>query len=68
MKERKRKVDVNKIDKETYDNLSGQISNKVKTIVDEAIDKANKILNIYGMNAKMQIVIEELEVEPDESK
>lgn len=61
MKTRKRNVDIQKLDNETLDNLSIQIGEKVKDIIDNAIVEANKILNIYGMEAKMEVVIKEKE-------
>ena len=58
MIDRKRKVDIEKIDNENIDSLSNQLGEKVKIIVDKAIKDVNKILNIYGLQAKMQIALE----------
>ena len=57
MVDRERNVDIEKI--ENIDELSEKIGNKISNITEEAVDKANKILNIYGMRAEMQIVIKE---------
>ena len=53
--ERKRKVDVEKI--ENLDEITEKITNKVTSITDKAVEEVNKLLNIYGMEAKMQIAI-----------
>ena len=53
---RERKVDVEKI--ENIEEISEKITQKITEITDEAVKKANKLLNIYGMTAKMQIAIE----------
>jgi hypothetical protein len=58
LKDRKRSFDINRLSAEEVDNLSKQIGDKVKQICDEAVEKANKILNVYGMSAKMQILME----------
>lgn len=58
MLDRKRKIDLEKLDIESISKLTGKLTNKMTVITDEAIEKANKILNIYGMEAKMQITID----------
>jgi hypothetical protein len=58
LKDRKRSFDISKLSAEDADNISKQIGDRVRQICDEAVEKANKILNVYGMNAKMQILIE----------
>ena len=58
---RERKVDVQQLDDKVVDNLQIELSKKVTEIVDEACEKANKLLNIYGLQAKMQIALEEKE-------
>lgn len=60
LKDRERKVDVNKMSPEEVDVLSVQLGNKIRAICDEAVAKANEVLNIYGASAKMQIEINEL--------
>lgn len=58
LKDRVRKVDISKLSPDQADNLSAQIGEKVRGICDEAAEKANAILNIYGMSAKIAIKIE----------
>jgi len=57
---RKRSFDINKLNTEEAEQLSTDLGAKVREICDEACEKANKILNIYGMKAQMQIVINEI--------
>lgn len=57
---RVRKVDVNKLTFEQTDQLSEQIGGKVRDICDKAVAEANKLLNIYGLQCKMQFVLETL--------
>lgn len=64
---RKRSFDINKLAAEEADRLSDEIGSKVRLICDEACEKANKILNIYGMNAKMQIVVEGIKQEAEKA-
>lgn len=54
---RKRSIDISNLSLEQADSLAQQVGPKVREICDEAIEKANKILNIYGMKAQMQIAI-----------
>jgi hypothetical protein len=58
MIDRKRSIDIEKIDSKDIDLLSQQLGEKVRIIVDDAVEKANKLLNIYGLQAKMQIALE----------
>lgn len=55
--ERKRSIDISKLSVEQADLLSQQLGQMTRVICDEAVEKANKFLNIYGMKAQMQIVI-----------
>lgn len=59
MKHRERHIDVSNLSIEEADQLSGQIGGKVREMVDETVEKVNRLLGIYGLKAKMQIVIEE---------
>ena len=59
MEGRKRKIDVSKLSNERIDELSDQIGEKVRKLVDETIKKVNKMLAVYDMQAKMQIVLQE---------
>lgn len=55
---RERKIDISKLPSEEVDLISKQIGEKIKEICDKACEEANKILAIYGMKSKMQIVID----------
>lgn len=59
MVDRKRQVDLKKLNVDELEQLSVQIGDKVRGIIDGAIESANKILVIYGLRAKIQLVIEE---------
>ena len=62
--DRKRSVDVSNLSPEQVDALSDQIGNKIRELVDTTCEKANKILKVYGLEAKMQIVILEKNNQP----
>lgn len=55
---RVRKVDVEKLSQDQLDQLMIQMSDEINQIVDSACAKANSLLNIYGLETKMQIVIQ----------
>lgn len=55
---RARKVDVEQLDSEQLQELTVQMSAALNKIVDDACAKANSLLTIYGLQTKMQIVIE----------
>jgi hypothetical protein len=57
LKQRERKLDINKLSKEEFDALNTQLGGIVREICDKAVADANKYLNVYGLNAQMQIVI-----------
>lgn len=57
MEKRKRSLDINKLAAEDAERISNQIGSEVRSICDEAVAKANELLNIYGMKAMMQIAI-----------
>ena len=58
---RKRNVDVSKLSEDQIDQLSEQIGEKVRMMIDDTCNKINDMLKIYGVQAKMQIVIQALE-------
>ncbi len=58
--ERERKVNVDKLGEKALEQLSKSIGNKVTNIVDDAVKEANRILKIYGMEAKMEIAISDI--------
>lgn len=58
MSRQSKKVDVKKLSIQEVEKLSVDIGDQVRDIVDSACTKANKILNQYGLQTKMQIVME----------
>lgn len=62
LKNRERKVDLSKMEASQVDQISLQLGDMIRQICDDAVAKANRLLNVYGMNAKMQIVIEHPEM------
>lgn len=60
LRDRERKVDIQKMDAVQVDILSEQIGDKVRQICDEAAAKVNAILNIYGASAKIAIAFDGL--------
>lgn len=67
MESRVRKIDVDKLSPEQADSLSEQIGEKLRKIIDQACTEANRITEIYGMQVKMQFLIEKLD-QPNEIK
>ena len=57
---------MNEIKEDQVDQLSEQIGEKIRKMVDRTVIKANKFLKLYGIKAKMQIALEPLN--EDESK
>lgn len=57
---RTRFVDVESLPEDQLEQIQQQLGNKIREIVDQACEQANKFLNVYGMEAKMDIVIQEL--------
>lgn len=57
MVQREKLIDINKLDKASADALSLQLGVATRNMVDEAADKINNLLKIYGMSAKLQVVI-----------
>ena len=60
LKDRERKVDVEKLSETDMANLQLQLGAKIRQICDEAAVKVNAILNIYGASAKIAIEFSEL--------
>ncbi len=58
--DRVRKVNIEKMDSAQVDSVAVQLGDKVKDICDKACEDANVLLKIYGLQAKMQIVLEPL--------
>lgn len=59
--QRERKVDLNSLSAEEADRLSKSMGDKMRLICDEAVEKANKILNIYNLKCKMAFQIDGLD-------
>jgi len=59
--DRERKVNVKNINDDQLELLIAEISKKITKMVDSVCDKANRMLNVYGLQAKMQIAIQPIE-------
>lgn len=53
MIDRKREVNVEKMDAEQVTNLSQQIGEKISKILNQAVADANQFLSIYGLTIKV---------------
>jgi hypothetical protein len=53
--ERKRKVDVEKLDEGQIESIGEALGKKIGTITDKAAEDVNAIMNIYGIRAKVVI-------------
>lgn len=58
MLDRERKIDISTLPADQVDTISKQLGDKIREICDKACLEANRFLNVYGMKAKMQIVID----------
>ena len=58
--DRVRKVDIEKLEDSQVEAVATQLGDKVKEICDKACEDANLLLKIYGLQAKMEIVLEPL--------
>lgn len=56
--ERERKLDISSMPADQVDAISAQLGERIREICDKACDDANRLLHVYGMRAKMQIVID----------
>jgi frataxin-like iron-binding protein CyaY len=59
--ERKRKVtqeQLEKMSEEQLQKIEEKLGSKLREMVDRTCEEANKLLEIYGLQTKMQIVIE----------
>ena len=57
MENRQRQVDVESMSDEQIDNLRKTLSPKLNEIIKEALAKADRYLDVYGMKANMQFEI-----------
>lgn len=48
---------IDKLSNEEVDQLSEKLGIQVRDLVDEASDKINNLLKTYGLEAKMEVVI-----------
>lgn len=53
--------EINKLDDQHIAALSDVIGSSIRQICDEAVHKANAVLNVYGMKARMEIEISGLD-------
>lgn len=60
VKDRERKVDVEKLNLDQVDALSAQIGKEISKIMDEANLKCNQLLNIYGLQTQIGYKITKL--------
>jgi hypothetical protein len=56
----KRKINIDKLDNNQLETAIEKISIEINKEVDYACEKANKLLNRYGLQCKMAVVIEAL--------
>lgn len=63
MKQQKRKksIDINKLSMEEMNQISDKLGEDVRKLYDQACEKANKLLNAYGMKSQHQISISSLD-------
>jgi hypothetical protein len=62
MIQRERKIDISKMTQAEVAVLEQQLGGRIREICDKACEDANRLLNVYGMAAKMQIVIDSPEL------
>lgn len=53
LKDRQRKIDINSLSPDQADALSAQIGKEIAKIMDEANNKCNALLNIYGLETQI---------------
>lgn len=57
MIDRVRKIDLESLTEEQYEQVEGTLKKKVKERIDQAILDLNKYLNIYGLEALLAVQI-----------
>jgi hypothetical protein len=65
--ERIRKVDVSTLSKEQFVEIQAVISKKMEEIAKKAVEEANVLLNIYGMECTIRMDVQE-QGKPQSSK
>ena len=63
MIDKQRTANLDKMSEEEADRLGDKIGGKVRLFIDEACEKANKLLSIYGLRIKVGFIIEKIEEE-----
>lgn len=58
-----RPINVEKMTDEQLETAIVKLSNKITTDVDAVCERANELLKRYGLSCKMQIVIEQLNLD-----
>jgi hypothetical protein len=53
MKDRKRQIDPNNLKEEQLESISVLLGNKISEILNKAINDANAVANIYGLQVKI---------------
>ena len=61
--ERIRKINVESLSEQDMKNVEDMISKKILEITDKAVAEANRLLNVYGYEAKMAIQFKPIEKE-----
>lgn len=56
LEDRKRFVDVNKLTEEQFEKTMETVNRKLTEITERAVKEANEILNIYGLETKLQFL------------
>jgi len=56
LEDRTRKVDVNKLSEEQFTRILEKVNVKLTEITEKAVREANEILNIYGLETKLQFL------------
>lgn len=51
------KFDIDKLTPDEAERLGSQIGETIRQITDKAVEDANRLLSVYGLEAKMQIII-----------
>jgi len=61
MLEKQRVVNLDRMSIEEADRIGDKIGIRIRAFIDDACDKANKLLNIYGLRIKVSFLIEKIE-------
>lgn len=61
----KKEFNINKLSDQEVESLSLELGEKVRYLCDKAVERANKVLNKYGLEAKMAFCIGKVELSSD---